>query len=162
MLCVLIFYAIGLYGTNQTWKEAARLSRSITDELARAASTERSLLVINAPDNLRGVPVFHNGLEEALGSFQKPGRREGARVLALQDLRSRGDEVELKREGDKFSLRLLDGADEFASIQDRLDCVEVLERSAHALQFRLNNCSDDPGLFIFNAGRMYRVIDGER
>jgi hypothetical protein len=159
MLCVLVFYCVCLYRTNQTWAEAARLCSSIKDELARSASEGQRLVVINLPDNLRGVPVYHNGLEEALRVFQKERRIETAQVLSLHNLRAVDDAVELKREGDRFSLQLRNGADEFTSVANRFDCVEMLERPrANSLLFRLSGCLPIPQLFFFNGGRMYRVI----
>jgi hypothetical protein len=159
MLCVLAFYSISLYRTNQTWREAAALSRSIRDELARDASSSKSIIVINAPDNLRGVPVFHNGLEEAVRIFQPRASVEAVRVLSLHDIQSLSDEVELKREGDVYSLRLLNRAAVFARIAERIDCLEIADRSAQSLHFRLSGCADRPALFFYHAGRMYRVMD---
>jgi protein O-mannosyl-transferase len=158
MVCLLAFYAVSLYRTNQTWREAAELSRSILEELARPESSGKSLLVINAPDNLRGVPVFHNGLEEALRVFQKKASPETARLLSLHAIGSVRDEIELKREGDALSLRLLSGTDGFTKIEGGVGCVEVLDSSGRALRFRLHNCPDNPDLFFFNQGRMYRVL----
>jgi protein O-mannosyl-transferase len=162
MLCVLVFYSVSLYRTNQTWREAAEVSRKMTIELARTASPQKSMIVLNAPDNLRGVPVFHNGLEEALRIFQKESRIEEVRVLALHDIQAFDDEVELKREGDAYSLRLLNGAARFTKIADRLGCVEVQDSAGGALRFRLNDCPGGFALFFFNAGRAYRVIDVDK
>ena len=159
VLCLLAFYSVSLYRTNRIWREAAVLSLSIMDEMASAASPTKSIIVVNAPDNLRGVPIFHNGLEDALRVFQKEGRIEDARVLSLHDIHSLSDEIELKREGGTYNLRLLNHAATFTKIADGLDCVEVRERSGLALDFRLNNCPDKSALFFFNAGRIYRVID---
>jgi hypothetical protein len=162
MLCVLIFYCVSLYRTNQIWREAANLSRSIRDELSRAATPEKSLIVINAPDNLRGVPVYHNGLEDALRLFQRSARIERVRVFALHDIQSLNDEVELKRDGDAYTLRLLRSADGFTRVSDPFDCLQTLERSNNAVRFRLDSCPEGFDLFFFNAGKMYRVIDSER
>jgi hypothetical protein len=159
MLSLLVFYSVSLYRTNQTWREAAELSHSIRDELARATSPGKSLIVINAPDNLRGVPVFHNGLEEALRIFRPRARVEQVRVLALHDIQSLSDEVELKKEGDVYSLRLLNRAAVFTRITDHVDCPEIPDSFAQSLHFSLSNCADRPALFFFNAGRIYRVID---
>lgn len=159
MLCLSAFYSISLYRTNQTWREAALLSRSIKDEIARSATNEKRLIVLNAPDNLRGVPVFHNGLDEALRLFQKERPIETTRVLALHDLNSIDDEVELKKENDGLSLRLLNGADLFVSVAEDTQCLEILERSRTELRFRPVNCADSFAAFFFSSGEMYRVID---
>jgi hypothetical protein len=155
--CLLVFYSVSLYRTNQTWAEAARLSRSIKEELS-VASPQKRLLIINAPDNLRGAPVYHNGLEEALRFFQKPGRTGAVSILTLQDIQSTGDEFELKREGDDFTLRPLNPADGFTTVSDPSACLERLERSTNSVRFRLKPCPEGFDIFFFNAGRMYRVL----
>lgn len=160
MLCVLVFYSISLYRTNQIWREAASLARSMKDELARSASTDKSVIVINAPDNLRGVPVFHNGLEDALKFFQKEKRVGEVRVLALHDIQTRGDLVEFKRENNAFTLRLLNSKDGFTKISDGPDCLKVLEHDNYSARFQITACANNPDIFIFNAGRVYRVLDG--
>jgi hypothetical protein len=161
-LCLIAFYSVSLHGTNQRWSEAAGASRRLTDELASGAPSEPSLIVINAPDNLRGVPIFHNGLQEALTIFQKDGARREVRVLSLHSIQSLNEGAELKMEGDTFTLRLTDREDAFTKIADGQSCVEIQERSAGALGFRLNGCPPGAALFFFNGGRMYRVIGDER
>lgn len=161
MLSVLLFYSISLYRTNQIWREAASIARSVKDELARSTSVDRSLIVINAPDNLRGVPVFHNGLEDALKFFQKEKRTGEVRVMALHDIQARGDAVELKRENDAFTLRLLNSKDGFTNINEWPDCVKVLERGSYAVSFQIAACANNPDIFIFNGGRVYRVLDAQ-
>lgn len=160
VLCLTVFYGVCLYRTNQTWAEAARLSRAVKDELAESAQAGQDLIVINLPDNLRGVPVFHNGIEEALRVFQKRARIERVRVVALHSLQAFDDRVELKSEDDALSLRLLNGADEFTSVAKDLDCLEVLEsQETRVLKLRLKApCARQSQLFFFNAGRTYRVI----
>lgn len=156
--CVFVFYSISLYRANQTWSEAAALSRIIRDDLALSA-TQKNILVINAPDNLRGVPVYHNGLERALRVFQPRGRIESMSLIALHDLSSAGDEFELKREGATLSLRTGKSASGFVKIAAPLSCVEILESSEELLRFRLNACSPELQLFFFSRGRMYKVLD---
>ncbi len=82
LACVLVFYAASLWATNRTWKEASLLSQSIIEDLA-AQSTRDSVLLLNAPDNLRGAYVYRNGLERALLSFQHAKTIRHAHVAAL-------------------------------------------------------------------------------
>lgn len=162
MLCLLVFYAVSLYRTNQTWREAGTLSRSITDELALSTSPQRSLIVINAPDNLRGAPLFHNGLEEALRVFQKERPAARTLVVSLHDIQSGNDRVELKREAGAFTLNLPRGDNSFTRIADgQGECLEGLERSDNTVRFRLRGCMESPGLFLFSQGKMYRVLVDE-
>jgi protein O-mannosyl-transferase len=160
-LCLIIFYSLSLYRTNRLWREAAEVSRDISRELARGGAGGQSLIVINAPDNLRGVPVFHNGLEESLRVFQPEGRIEKALLLSLHSIESLNERVELKREGAVFSLRLTNRAQEFIRVADNVGCLEVTERSSNALRFRLSDCPQGLAFFLFSDGKMYRVLDGE-
>lgn len=160
-LCLVVFYSVSLYRVNQRWSEAAEASRRLKDELAPGASVEQSLIIINAPDNLRGVPIFHNGLQEALTVFQREGRSREVRVLSLHSIQSLGDGAELKMEGDALTLRLTNPADAFTKVADGLPCVEIQERSLNALRFRLHGCTPGAALFYFNAGSVYRVIGSE-
>ncbi|HKS29008.1 MAG TPA: hypothetical protein VJS44_14370 [Pyrinomonadaceae bacterium] len=158
LACILVFYSVSLYRTNQRWREAGETARRIKEELALGASGEESLIVINAPDNLRGVPVFHNGLQEALSGFQKSGPKREVRLLSLHSIQSVADGAELKMEGDRFTLRLTNRSDVFTKVADTTPCFEVQERFPDALSFRLRGCPPRAALFFFNSGSMYRVI----
>src|SRR6266436_10083750 len=102
------FYSVRLYQTNRSWSEAARLSRSTTDELLDS-STRDHLIILNAPDNLRGVPAFHNGLPEALLYFQNRKRFRQVEIIAFQDLQSAVDEVSITPGPEHPSLHQLSG-----------------------------------------------------
>ncbi|HYO92157.1 MAG TPA: glycosyltransferase family 39 protein, partial [Pyrinomonadaceae bacterium] len=162
VLLLLAFYSLSLHRTNQVWSEAAETSRRLKEEIVLGASGEQSVFVINAPDNLRGVPIFHNGLEEALGIFQEKGRSPEVRVLSLHSIQSLSDGAELSSEGDAFILRLTNRSDTFTKIADGQPCVVIQERSRDTLRFRLSGCPSSAALFFFDKGKMYRVISGER
>ena len=74
LICALLgFYAATLLKTNQTWREAAQLSRSILEGVMSLSTSERVLL-LNAPDNLRGAYVYRNGLSRRLSYFRIENR----------------------------------------------------------------------------------------
>ncbi len=140
-----------LYQTNRLWSEAARLSRSITDELVDS-STGDHLIILNAPDNLRGVPVFHNGLPEALLYFQNRKRFRQVEIIALQDLQSAVDEVALTPGPGYLTLHQLSGRG-FSRLQSS-ECIERTAQLENELEFRLKPCAADADLFFFSKGRM--------
>jgi len=152
MICILGFYSVRLHQTNRLWREAAELSRSIKDELADSATRDR-LVVFNAPDNLRGVPVFHNGLPEALEYFQDRKRINLVEVVAFQNLQSIADEVEVTRSTETLTIRLLNTIDGFVRI-DRSECFETEGQSKTSVELRAKPCSVDADQFFFNKGRM--------
>lgn len=156
LLCSLLFYSVSLYRTNQTWAAAAELSRSLSQEIAHVSSNEQSVSVINAPDNLRGVPVFHNGLGEAVRLFQKDNGRETIRLLSLHSIQSMDDGAELRRDGETLTLRLTNRADVFTKIAEGRDCFEIYERAGERLRFRLGDCGPGAVLF-FNDGKTHRL-----
>lgn len=152
MICILSFYSVRLHQTNRLWGEAAELSRSIKDELADSATRDR-LVVLNAPDNLRGVPVFHNGLPEALAYFQDRKRINLVEIVAFQNLQSVADEVEVTRGRETLTIRLLNNSDGFARIEGS-ECFETAGQSKTSLELHAKPCAVDVDKFFFNKGRM--------
>jgi hypothetical protein len=152
MICILGFYSVRLHQTNRLWRQAAELSRSIKDELADSATRDH-VVILNAPDNLRGVPVFHNGLPEALEYFQDRRRINLVEIVAFQNLQLIADEVEVTRGPETLTIRLLSNSEGFARI-DRSECFETEGLSNTSLELRAKPCSVDADLFFFNKGRM--------
>jgi hypothetical protein len=151
LICMLGFYSVRLYQTNRSWSDAARISRSIADELVDS-STRDHLLILNAPDNLRGVPVFHNGLPEALLYFQKRKRFRQVEIIAFQDLQSAVDEVAVTPGPGYLSLRQSNDKG-FGRVQSS-ECIETTAHLENALEFRLKPCAADADLFFFSKGKM--------
>jgi hypothetical protein len=157
LLCVLAFYSVRLYQTNRSWSEAAKLSHSITDDLVDSSMHDH-LIILNAPDNLRGVPVFHNGLPEALEYFQNQKRFKEVEVVALHDLQTIADEVAIDSGPALLSIHLLNGNDGFVRIA-RSECLEPTAQSRTSLELRGKPCAANADLFFFNQGRMARLPD---
>jgi len=152
VICVLGFYSVRLHQTNRIWREAAELSSSIKNELAGSATRDH-IVILNAPDNLRGVPVFHNGLPEALAYFQDRKRINFVEVVAFQNLQSIKDEVEVTPGPETLTIRLLNSRDGFARV-GRPDCFEIEAQSATSLVLRARPCAPDADQFFLNRGRM--------
>jgi len=148
---------VKLYQANRSWSEAAQLSRSITNDLTDS-STHDHLLVLTAPDNLRGVPVFHNGLSEALEYFQNRKRFSQVEIIGFQDLQSAVDEVALSRGPDSFSIQLSNDNDSFTRIEPS-DCLETMTQTRTLLVVHIKPCAADVDLFFFDKGRMIRLPD---
>lgn len=155
LICVLGFYSASLYQTNRLWSEAAYLSSSIKDDLVNSATRER-LLVLNVPDNLRGVPVFHNGLPEALEYFQNQRPIKQVEIVALQNFHSAADGVELIRQGNSLMLNAANENDTFDRIAAS-ECLEVTGHSPHTLHLEAKPCSPTADLFLFDKGRMNKL-----
>ena len=153
LICVLGFYSVRLYQTNRSWSAAARLSRSITDELVDS-STGDHLIILNAPDNLRGVPVFHNGLPEALLYFQNRKRFQQVEIIAFQDLQSALDEAAVSSRAGYLSVHLLNSNDGFVR-QEPSECFEATVHS-HELELLAKPCTANADLFFFSKERMLR------
>jgi hypothetical protein len=152
---VLGFYAVRLNQTNRLWSEAALLARSITDELVDS-STRDHLVILNAPDNLRGVPVFHNGLPEALFYFQNRKRFKQVEIIAFQDFQSAADEVTVTARPGSVSFHLLNDHDSFVRLEPS-ECLETTAQSKTSLELELKPCAADADLFFFDRGRMSRL-----
>jgi protein O-mannosyl-transferase len=152
LVCALGFYGWRLYVSNQLWREAAQLTRSITAELT-ASSSQKRLTILNAPDNLRGVPLFHNGLPEALQFFQAPMRAEPVEISAFQTLQSTHDVIEVSDSDETLTLRPTDRLDTFDRVTSS-ECLELLSHSADGLTFKRKPCADTVGVYYFSDGEM--------
>lgn len=153
IFCLSVFYSASLYRSNQSWSEAANLSKSILNDLA-SLSKHDDLLVINAPDSLRGVPVYQNGLEQALRTFQRLKKINHIDVVSSHSLQSTTDVISVVRESNLFSIRLLNEKTEFSRINDQMECVGVAAQSKNALIVRLKDCFTARDVFFFQEGKM--------
>jgi hypothetical protein len=153
IFCLLVFYSACLYRSNQWWREAANLSKSILDDLV-SLSRHDDLLVINAPDSLRGVPVYQNGLEQALRTFQRSKKISHVDVVSYHSLQSTTDVIDVVRESNLFSIRLFKEKAEFSRVDDQVECIGVAERSRTSLVIRLRNCFTGRDVFYFHDGKM--------
>lgn len=154
LTCVLAFYSVTLFRTNRIWREAANLSQSITNELVDSSVSDH-LIILNAPDSLRGVPVFHNGLPEALEYFQHRKRFRQIEIIAFQELQSASEEVSLTSRDETLSLLAHDNAG-FDRVEPST-CVGVSAHSRTMLELNLQPCSANADLFFFDKRRMVRL-----
>lgn len=155
LICALGFYGWRLYVANTMWREAARMTLSIKQELAASGSTKR-LAILNAPDNLRGVPVFHNGLPEMLQFFQDQRQVERVDILSFQSLQSRFDEVDLRQLNDTLMLEPRNRRDTFTR-SSSAECLELAGHSEIHLQIRMAPCSIQTDVYFFSGGQMQRI-----
>lgn len=152
LICVLGFYSWRLYVTNRLWREAAQLTRSIKDDLA-ASSSPKHLTILNAPDNLRGVPVFHNGLPEALQFFQTQKPFESVEISSFQTLQSSSEENAFQPADDTFTLRAANPLDTFDRASSS-ECLELLRQTADSLEFKDKPCLTTRNSYFFSGGKM--------
>ncbi len=146
------FYSISLYRTTRVWREASQLAFTSKNDLVASTKNNR-VLILNAPDNLRGVPVFHNGLPEALQFFQKEKSINQVDIVSFQSLHTANDQMELKFADDEITLRASNPFDRFDRIKSS-DCLDATSAPSNSLQLRLKPCSVPTDTFYFNSGRI--------
>jgi hypothetical protein len=161
---LLSLYAAGLWRANRSWAEAASLSRSLLDDLnagdAPAPGGQQAAYVLNAPDNLRGVHLYRNGLAEAARlSPRRGGEITDAHVLSYHALRAGRDPVELSRDAaGVYTLRLPESADAtFERVDAAPPCVELLGRAPRELRLRFAGCPETTAIFYLTEGELRRV-----
>jgi 4-amino-4-deoxy-L-arabinose transferase-like glycosyltransferase len=155
LIGILGCYSWNLYRTNRDWQEAARLSHDIQSELVAVASQDR-LVVLNAPDNLRGVPIFHNGLAEALQFFQHHKSIKRIDIVAFQNLNSTGDRIDSVSDGEIISLRTRNVFDTFDRVSP-VECLEIDSQSSTALQLRRQPCLATADIVFFSSGKINQL-----
>ncbi len=146
------FYSWRLHASNRLWREAAQLTRSIKDDLA-ASSSQRHLTILNAPDNLRGVPVFHNGLPEALRFFQTQRPFESVDINAFQTLQTSSDENVFYKVEDTLTLQPANRLGIFDRASSS-ECLELLRQSADRLQLKRKPCLTPKDTYFFSGGKI--------
>jgi hypothetical protein len=154
LACLLAFYAATLWRTNQIWRQASALSRSILDDIGARSGDGSAVYVLNAPDTLRGVHLYRNGLAESLALFLPAKRLAPVRVLSWHTLTTPRDRVELSADGPALTLRLLAPRAAFERVDAPPPCVSLLARSATTLTLRLEGCPPTVNVFYFSEGRM--------
>jgi protein O-mannosyl-transferase len=152
--CLLLFYSVSLHASNQRWRDAADLTKSLLDDCT-SQSTRTELLVMNVPDSLRGVPLFRNGLEQALMTFQHAARISRVDVVSTHSLQST-DDVEIQSDSTLFTIQLSGVKEEFTRINDALECVEVVGQNKRSMSIRLTECAKRIDVFYFRDGRMIK------
>jgi hypothetical protein len=145
-----------LYRTNLLWREAANLSWTISHEAADSAS-QPNVVVLNAPDNLRGVPVFHNGLPEAIAWLQADRQIPEVRIVAFQDLANARDET-IVSGNVPLSVRALNRADTFSRVNST-DCLEAANPARDTLVLYRKPCAVSGEIFYVSAARLKRLIN---
>jgi protein O-mannosyl-transferase len=155
LFCILAFYSTTLYQTNQRWRMAAGLSKTIVDDLSHAANTDR-LIIVNVPDNLQGVPVFHNGLPEAMEYFQNTRRVKTVEVIGFQNFQSITDEISMTPGSSSLTIRGLDERNIFMRVAPS-QCLDSTLESRTSLEVRPKDCKAE--WFYFRKGKMIRLAD---
>lgn len=153
---MLILYAVTLWATNRNWAEAARLSRTIVADIA-SESRHDAVIVLNAPDNIRGAYLFRNGLDQALLSFVGDERVEQTHVIIHHRLNSARDEIKCTKEEGGISLRPTETQTEFDRYDAAPACLTVVEPAKRLARFRLDGCDEKLDVFYFSEGRMRRI-----
>ena len=157
---LLIFYGVTLWQTNRVWREAGRLSAVVLEDLTRL-STRDAVLVLNAPDNLRGAHLFRNGLGQALTTFQDEKKIGRVEAIAFHAVESAGDALGVKGEGGGVvSLRLSNPKTTFERVNAPPECAHILTRSPDTLRFDLRRCAKEFDVFFYSAGRAHKLNGG--
>jgi len=151
MAVLLGFYSWSVYRTNLMWREAAQLSWTLRLDLAETASAT-PLVVLNAPDNLRGVPVFHNGLPEAVHWLLPNDPTKLIQIVAFQDLQTATDEIVISG-NEVFTIRAANPHDQFTRVNGT-DCFDALNPNPDTLDLHPEPCASGTKTFFFSGGKM--------
>lgn len=153
VLFIVILYSASLYHTGRLWREAANLTQTISRGLAESASP-KAMIILNAPDNLRGVPLFHNGLREA-ALWQYSNAAPPMQIVAFQDLQHPSDQTMISGTA-RLDVQALNPADIFTRVSGT-DCVAVSTAGPNNLILDLKSCASESEIFFFSGGRINRL-----
>lgn len=155
LICWLGFYTAALYHTNQRWRDAAQVSRTVLEDLSGSATGDR-ILIINTPDNLNGAHLYRNGLPEALMYFQHQKIFKQVETVAFQNFQSVADEVTTISDGNLLTLNSLVNENTFWRVAPT-ECVQITGQTPNSLQLKREPCAANADVFVFSKGRMSRL-----
>jgi hypothetical protein len=152
MFIVLVvgLYSWSLYRTSLVWREAAGLTFTLSSQLINSAS-HPSIVVLNAPDSLHGVPVFHNGLPEAVRWFHREKSINEVQIAAFQELQAATDETVVSGT-EVVTLRPANRADRFSRVT-ATDCLQASSPVGDTLIIYLNPCAAASQTFFYSGQR---------
>ena len=155
LICWLGFYTAALYHTNQRWRDAAQVSRTVLEDLSDSATHDR-ILIINTPDNLNGVHLYRNGLPEALVYFQHQRVFKQVETVAYQNFQSVADEVTTIADGNLLTVSSPVNEDTFWRVAPT-ECAQIIRQTPNSLHLKREPCAANADVFAFSKGRMSRL-----
>ncbi len=121
----------------------------------------QAVVLLNAPDSLRGAYVFRNGLPQAVTGFIHSQKVREVTVFATHTLGSVQDEIEIEEEGSvpgKCSVRLLNDKTRFVEV--RGGTVRNRGGASRGFEFEWKELPQNTDVMYYSAGRVRRLPRG--
>jgi len=151
IFCLLVFYAGALVKSNQRWREASWLTASILKEIP-VLTTHDDILILNVPDSVRGVPVYRNGLDQAVKHFQAARTIKNVTVISTHSLQRATDAISVQHQASLFSVYLSNERDEFSRTNYAAGCAQIVGAARRSLTVNLKVCDRPTDLLYFQGG----------
>ncbi|MEW6746867.1 MAG: hypothetical protein AB1486_29370 [Planctomycetota bacterium] len=149
--------AITLYRHNETWRIAGALCRTIIADVAQHCPADR-LVVINVPDNIRGVHVFRNGFALGVLLWGKAHYKR-LNLVAQNSLSSTTDTTLVRGSNGTYRVRLPNPATSFVRFTDQKSITPAVVSEVRESSFCISVGPLGPNdrVLYYSAGRMLRV-----
>jgi hypothetical protein len=152
--------AVRLYQLNKNWVVAGDLARVIASQIDRSA-VRPAVVLLNAPDSLRGAYVFRNGLAPAVTWFMHSQTVREVTVFATHTLDSIQDEIEIEEEGSapgRCSVRLLNDRARFVEV--RSGTGRDRPGAGRSFEFEWKELPQNTDVMYYSAGSVRRLPRG--
>ncbi|MCP4106375.1 MAG: hypothetical protein GY749_12675 [Desulfobacteraceae bacterium] len=163
VLCFLIaFSGFHLYKVNLNWAEAGRISKNIALSLAEHVNSNY-VLIINAPDNIKGAYISRNGIgHDLLIKFFNRNIILAVNVISLHNINSLDEEFELvikQKDSKPHFFFSLNGKAIFYYVNENNKHVTV-KRAALGDNFELyfKDPVEQFNIFTYSAGTLKKVL----
>jgi protein O-mannosyl-transferase len=160
LIIFIAFSTVRLYQLNKNWVVAGDLARVIASEIASSA-VRPAVVLVNAPDNLRGAYVFRNGLAQAVTEFIHSQAVREVTVVAMHTLGSVQDEIAIEQAGSvpgRCSVRLLNDKTRFVVV--RSGTGRDRGGTGSSFEFELKELPQNTDVMYYSAGRVRRLPRG--
>ncbi len=147
---LIFFYSGALQIANSNWACAARVSRSVIDQIAAIDTSD--VILLNLPDNYRGAYMFRMGLQEAVALN---GRKfQSLRVCVYHDVLDLDDQISLELDPASrvIHVRLPDRNALIRGISQAKGVVAVEQEDLHSSSIKVLDAPPGCGVFFYDRG----------
>jgi len=159
--CVLLASVLALHRLNRNWRTSGEICKQLVSDITAVARAD-VLVVINLPDSINGAPIYHMGLTDSVRLFGRGCKFNEIVAIAYHDVSSKGDEVDVKRCPDGYSVQLLNAKTRFryfagsAGFPERL-VVRLRNVTPTAFELCLEGLGSQDRLLFYSAGHLHPV-----
>jgi len=158
-VCLLLFFGNSLYRSNEIWRKAGEISKSILGSLKTLGKANR-LFIVNLPDNINGAYIYRNGIRNAICLFGNTNQFKNIIIISYNNIYKMDDTVMITKSSDMYTVRLLNPKASFVNANVPIENTfstkyyEIVNFTNNGYNLRFKKFKSNDKLTFYSAGRM--------